>query len=201
MTRNRQRLMMITTLGLMMAMIMIMTYIPNLGYITTGFFSITIVHIPVIIGAILTGPIGGLVLGTTWGVTSWHYATTLGTAEAAIFVNPLVSILPRILVGLIISYSALGLKKIIKFDFARNLIVSILGALSNTVLVLTAIFLFASSGLVTFNQGLAYIFTFVISLNGSLEIISAGLIVPTVLKALSKVVGSRNQAHSDLVKK
>jgi len=187
MTRNRQRLMMITTLGLLMAMIIIMTYIPNLGYITTGFFSITIVHIPVIIGAILTGPLGGLVLGVTWGVTSWHYATTLGTIEAAIFVNPLVSILPRILVGLIISYSSLGLKKLIRFDFARNLVVSILGALSNTVLVLTAIFLFASSGLVTFNQGLAYIFTFVISLNGSLEILSAGLLAPTVLKALSKV--------------
>jgi uncharacterized membrane protein len=186
MTRNRQRLMMITSLGLLMAMIIIMTYIPNLGYITTGFFSITIVHIPVIIGAILTGPIGGLVLGVTWGVTSWHYATTLGTIEAAIFVNPLVSILPRILVGLIISYSSLGLKKLIRFDFARNLVVSILGALSNTVLVLSAIFLFASSGLVTFNQGLAYIFTFVISLNGSLEILSAGLLAPTVLKALSK---------------
>jgi uncharacterized membrane protein len=169
-----------------MAMIIIMTYIPNLGYITTGFFSITIVHIPVIIGAILTGPIGGLVLGVTWGVTSWHYATTLGTIEAAIFVNPLVSILPRILVGLIISYSSLGLKKLSRFDFARNLVVSILGALSNTVLVLSAIFLFASSGLVTFNQGLAYIFTFVISLNGSLEILSAGLLAPTVLKALSK---------------
>jgi hypothetical protein len=64
-------------------------------------------------------------------------------------------------------------------------------------LVLTAIFLFASSGLVTFNQGLAYIFTFVISLNGSLEILSAGLIVPTVLKALSKVVGSRKAANND----
>ncbi len=193
MTRNRQRLMMITTLGLMMAMIIIMTYIPNLGYITTGFFSITIVHIPVIIGAILTGPLGGLVLGSTWGLTSWHYATTLGTPEAAIFVNPLVSILPRILVGLIVSYSALGLRKLIRSDFFRYLVVSILGALSNTVLVLSAIFLFASSGLVTFNQGLAYIYTFVISINGSLEIISAGILVPIVLKALSKVT-RRNPA-------
>ncbi len=193
MTKNRQQLMIITTLGLMMAMIIIMTYIPNLGYITTGFFSITIVHIPVIIGAILTGPLGGLVLGTTWGITSWHYATTLGTIESAIFVNPLVSILPRILVGLIVSYSALGLRKLIKADFLRHLVVSVLGALSNTVLVLSAIFLFASSGLVTFNQGLAYIFTFVISLNGSLEILSAGILVPIVLKALSKVTRN-NQA-------
>lgn len=187
MTRNRQRLLMITTLGLLMAMIMVMTYVPNLGYITTGFFSITIIHIPVIIGAILTGPVGGLVLGTTWGITSWHYATTLGTAEAAIFVNPLVSIVPRILVGLIISYAALGLRKLIPAEFARNVVTACFGALSNTVLVLTAIFLFASSGLVTFNQGLAYIFGFVISVNGALEIISAGILAPIVLKALSKV--------------
>lgn len=187
MTRNRQRLMMITTLGLLMSMIIVMTYVPNLGYITTGIFSITIIHIPVIIGSILVGPLGGLVLGATWGITSWHYATTLGTAEAAIFVNPLVSIAPRILVGLIISYSSLGLKRLIPVEFARNVVVSILGALSNTVLVLSAIFLFASSGLVTFNQGLAAIFTFVISLNGSLELISAGILAPIVLKALSKV--------------
>jgi len=187
MTRNRQRLMMITTLGLLMSMIIVMTYVPNLGYITTGIFSITIIHIPVIIGSILVGPLGGLVLGATWGITSWHYATTLGTAEAAIFVNPLVSIAPRILVGLIISYSSIGLKRLIPVEFARNVMVSILGALSNTVLVLSAIFLFASSGLVTFNQGLAAIFTFVISLNGSLELISAGILAPIVLKALSKV--------------
>lgn len=187
MTRNRQRLMMITTLGLLMSMIIVMTYVPNLGYITTGIFSITIIHIPVIIGSILVGPLGGFVLGATWGFTSWHYATTLGTAEAAIFVNPLVSIAPRILVGLIISYSSLGLKRLIPVEFARNVMVSILGALSNTVLVLSAIFLFASSGLVTFNQGLAAIFTFVISLNGSLELISAGILAPIVLKALSKV--------------
>lgn len=187
MTRNRQRLMMITTLGLLMSMIIVMTYVPNLGYITTGFFSITIIHIPVIIGSILVGPLGGFVLGTTWGITSWHYATTLGTAEAAIFVNPLVSIAPRILVGLIISYSSLGLKRLIPAEFARNVVVSVLGALSNTILVLSAIFLFASSGLVTFNEGLATIFTFVISLNGSLELIAAGILAPIVLKALSKV--------------
>lgn len=189
MTRNRQRLMMITTLGLLMAMIMIMTYIPNLGYIQTGFFSITIVHIPVLIGSILIGPLGGVVLGATWGITSWHYATTLGTAEAAIFVNPLVSILPRILVGIIASYSELGLRRLIKLDYIRNTIVSILGTLSNTVLVLSAMLLFATTGLVTnFTQGVAFIFGIVISINGSLEIVSAAILVPLVLKALDKTV-------------
>lgn len=189
MTRNRQRLMMITTLGLLMAMIIIMTYIPNLGYIQTGFFSITIIHIPVLIGSILVGPLGGAVLGATWGITSWHYATTLGTPEAALFVNPLVSILPRILVGLIASYSELGLRRLIKLDYLRNTIVTILGTLSNTVLVLSAMLLFAATGLVTnFTQGVAFIFGIVISINGSLEIISAAILVPLVLKALDKTV-------------
>jgi hypothetical protein len=44
---------------------------------------------------------------------------------------------------------------------------------------------------VTFNQGLSTIFTIVISLNGSLEILSAALIAPVVLKALSKVGSQR----------
>ena len=181
--------MMITTLGLLMAMIAILTYIPNLGYITTGLFSITIVGIPVFIGSILVGPLGGLVLGATWGITSWHYATTLGTPEAALFVNPMVSIVPRILVGLIVSYSALSLRKLIKNEYARNTVVAVLGALSNTILVLSSMLLFAATGLVTnFTQGVAFIFGIVISVNGSLEMISAALIVPVIIRAVSKVI-------------
>ena len=187
MTRRRQQLEQLTILGLMIAMILIMTYVPNLGYIQTGFFSITIIHLPVIIGILATGPLGGVVLGTTWGLTSWHYATTLGTAEAAIFVNPMVSIVPRILVGLIVAYAALGLRKLIKAKPLRYGVVAGLGALSNTVLVLGAIFTFASAGLVSFNEAVSFIITFVISVNGSLEIISAVILVPIVMVAVDKV--------------
>ena len=187
MTRRRQRLEQLTILGLMIAMILIMTYVPNLGYIQTGFFSITIIHLPVIIGILATGPLGGFVLGTTWGLTSWHYATTLGTAEAAIFVNPMVSIVPRILVGLIVAYSVLGLRKLIKAKPLRYGVVAGLGALSNTVLVLGAIFAFASAGLVSFNEAVTFIITFVISVNGSLEILSAVILVPIVMVAVDKV--------------
>ena len=112
MNTQRQRIIQMTTLALLIALIGLMTFTPNFGYIQTGLFSITTIHIPVIIGSAILGPLGGLVLGLTWGITSYLYALTLGTIEAMIFLNPMVSIVPRILVGLIISYSSLALKNV-----------------------------------------------------------------------------------------
>lgn len=187
MNPNRERLTQITSLGILIALIILMTFIPNLGYVQTGLFSITTIHIPVIIGSALLGPIGGLVLGTTWGLTSYFYALTLGTIEAMIFLNPMVSIVPRILVGLLVSYSTLALTKVIKKEHLRYALVALIGTLTNTILVLSAIFLFASSGLISFNQAVSTIVAIVISTNGLLELFSALFLVPTVILAIRKV--------------
>ncbi|HET6784521.1 MAG TPA: ECF transporter S component, partial [Erysipelotrichaceae bacterium] len=64
---QRQSIQRITRLGILIAIIVLMTFVPNIGYIQTGLLSITTIHIPVIVGSALLGPIGGLVLGTTWG--------------------------------------------------------------------------------------------------------------------------------------
>lgn len=192
MNQNRKRLTQITTLGILMALIILMTFIPNVGYIQTGLFSITTIHIPVIVGAALLGPLGGFVLGLTWGLTSYFYALTLGTIEAMIFLNPMVSIVPRILVGLIVSYSALGLAKLISKAHLRYALVAVIGTLSNTVLVLSGIFIFASSGLVSFNQAVSTIMTIVVSTNGLLELFSAVFLVPSVILAIQKIRPQRN---------
>lgn len=190
--KNRERLIRITTLGILMALIILMTFIPNIGYIQTGLFSITTIHIPVIIGAALLGPLGGLVMGATWGITSYFYALSLGTIEAMIFLNPMVSIAPRILVGLIVSYSAILLEKWVKKAPLRYSLIAIIGTLSNTVLVLSAIFLFASAGLVSFNQAVSTIFTIVISTNGLLELFSAAILVPAVIQAIRRIRPQRS---------
>lgn len=52
----------LTTLGILTAIILVMTFTP-LGYIKTMGLEITLLHIPVILGAALTGPVGGMVLG------------------------------------------------------------------------------------------------------------------------------------------
>ncbi|MDS1030981.1 ECF transporter S component [Bacillota bacterium LX-D] len=54
----------------------------------------TIMHIPVIIGGILEGPIVGLLAGLIFGMYSLMMAT-------AFFSDPIVAILPRLLIGII----------------------------------------------------------------------------------------------------
>lgn len=189
---RRQSIQRITRLGILMGLIILMTFIPNIGYIQTGLFSITTIHIPVLIGAALMGPIGGLVLGLTWGLTSYFYALTLGTIEAMIFLNPMVSIVPRVLVGLIVSYTTLALDKVNVKEVLKYGLVAGIGTLSNTVLVLSSIFIFASEGVLSFNQAFSTIITIIISTNGLLELFAAVIIVPAVVKAIRKISPQRN---------
>ncbi len=188
---RRQSIQRITRLGILMGLIILMTFIPNIGYIQTGLFSITTIHIPVLIGAALMGPIGGLVLGLTWGLTSYFYALTLGTIEAMIFLNPMVSIVPRVLVGLIVSYTTLALDKVDMKEVLKYGLVAGIGTLSNTVLVLSSIFIFASEGVLSFNQAFSTIITIIISTNGLLELFAAVIIVPAVVKAIRKISPQR----------
>lgn len=188
---RRQSIQRITRLGILMGLIILMTFIPNIGYIQTGLFSITTIHIPVLIGAALMGPIGGLVLGLTWGLTSYFYALTLGTIEAMIFLNPMVSIVPRVLVGLIVSYTTLALDKVNMKEVLKYGLVAGVGTLSNTVLVLSSIFIFASEGVLSFNQAFSTIITIIISTNGLLELFAAVIIVPAVVKAIRKISPQR----------
>jgi uncharacterized membrane protein len=55
--------------------------------------SATIMHLPVIVGAVLQGPVVGLIVGLVFGVFSLLQDTT------GLFVNPLVSVFPRLLIG------------------------------------------------------------------------------------------------------
>ena len=56
-------------LGALMAIVLIMAFTP-LGYIPTPLIKISLISIPVAVGAILLGPSAGLILGTIFGLTS-----------------------------------------------------------------------------------------------------------------------------------
>ena len=49
------------------AIIIAMAFVPYMGYIPLGFMNATIIHIPVIIGAIILGPKTGAFLGGVCG--------------------------------------------------------------------------------------------------------------------------------------
>ncbi len=115
--------------------IAILLGLTRLGYIPVPNLSgnATIMHVPVIVGAVLEGPLVGTLVGLIFGISSF-----LNAADA-IFKDPLVSIVPRLFIGVAAwaSYAAVR-----PFNEYAALIVSgVVGSLTNTILVLGMIVL------------------------------------------------------------
>jgi uncharacterized membrane protein len=132
MTQSRTRKIVIT--GILGAVAAILG-ITHLGFIPWfGGASLTIMHVPVIIGAILEGPIVGLGIGIIFGVFSLIQAAVAPTSPAdTIFTNPLISVLPRLFIGPVAWLVWNSLKK---FEIPAILLSGIAGSITNTVLVL-----------------------------------------------------------------
>ncbi len=72
--------------------------------------SATIMHVPVIIGAVLEGPLVGTMIGFLFGLFSLIWAFVAPTGPGDIFFqNPLISVLPRLFIGVLayLAYRAL----------------------------------------------------------------------------------------------
>jgi uncharacterized membrane protein len=77
-----------------------------LGWTRLGFIpwftgaSLTIMHVPVIIGAILEGPVVGLAVGFIFGAFSMLQAVIAPAGPTdVLFTNPLIAVLPRLFIG------------------------------------------------------------------------------------------------------
>jgi hypothetical protein len=92
----------ITTNALLIALIVVMAIVPQLGFISLFGVALTLIHIPVLIGALLF-PKYGWVYGLTFGLTSLFVALTRPvTPIDLLFQNPLVSVAPRLAFGALI---------------------------------------------------------------------------------------------------
>jgi len=126
--------------GMMIAISILMTYTP-FGTVRLVAVEATIAHLPTIILAIVEGPVCGLIAGTAMGIVSMIYSITMpATALSPFIANPLVSILPRIFIGLFSYYAYVGLSKAMKGTKAGQIISvavgSAVGSITNTVGVL-----------------------------------------------------------------
>lgn len=110
--------------------------ISGLGLIRLPIFSLTIMHIPVIIGALLEGPIVGIAVGLIFGLFSMYQNITAPGLTSFIFWNPIVALIPRMLIGIVAYYSFKLLKSKIKSIGVCAGIASILATLTNTIGVL-----------------------------------------------------------------
>ena len=105
---KKENLFKLTLIAIFIAIMLVMNFTP-LGYITTGLFSITLMTIPVALGAVCTGVLGGTVLGFLFGLTSFLQAFGIGfmidpSAATLFTTKPLAytvtCFVPRIVTGL-----------------------------------------------------------------------------------------------------
>lgn len=133
-----------TQLSMLSALIVILTFTP-LGFVPIGPIWATIVHIPVIIGAIIMGPLAGAILGLVFGLCSLFKALQVGDIiTVTIFVyNPQITIIPRILIGVFAGYTyRLLLPMVDKLGITAITVSAIIGTATNSVLVISGIYLF-----------------------------------------------------------
>ena len=162
-----------------------------LVFIPVGPTNATIMHIPVIIGAIVEGPIVGMLVGLIFGIFSLIRSITAPTPISFVFWNPLVSILPRILIGLASYYIYKFFSKTTKNEAVSIGITGALGTLVNTLGVLGMVYaLYAEkfvSALGLSGQNAFKVISGIGITNGLPEMFVAMLIVTAAVKAIKKV--------------
>ncbi len=106
-----------------------------LGYTRLGFIPVpnlagnaTIMHVPAILGGALEGPVVGTIVGGIFGIFSFIQA------EVPFFRDPLVSILPRLFIG-VVAWAVFASLRYWSLDVAAAA-AGVLGSLTNTVGVL-----------------------------------------------------------------
>lgn len=170
--------------------ISIMLSLTPLGFIPIGPVNATIMHIPVIIGAIIEGPIVGMSIGFIFGATSLLRALTMPTITSFAFINPLVSILPRVIIGLVAYYVYQLAVRITKNSFVSGWIVGAIGSLVNTIGVLGMIYvLYGARYAEAIGESAAAAKTLLLTLattSGIPEAIVGGFVVSAVAVILSK---------------
>ncbi|MDR0531655.1 MAG: ECF transporter S component [Oscillospiraceae bacterium] len=194
-TFQRQKLFRISAYSMLTALIIILTFTP-IGYLNTGALSITLIHLPVIVAAVTLGIPGGVSMGAVWGVTCLIKAYLVPPADGLLFRNPLTSILPRVLAGLVagLLFWALSRRaKQLKTALAAG-IAAFGGALTNTIVTLSMLYLLYHNALQIENVsigGLGKWIWVAAGLNAPIEIAAAVLLAVPVSLAVKKALESR----------
>jgi uncharacterized membrane protein len=174
-TTNHFSVRQLTVIGMLSA-ISIVLGATGLGFIPIPPVKATIMHLPVIIGAIIEGPVVGAMVGLVFGIFSIIQAITSPTPVSFVFLNPLVSVLPRVLIGIVsyYIYKAVPLKAK-KYDAVKIGISAAVGTLTNTVGVLGFIYLL-------------YLKRYAAALNLSIEATKAGIVGVGITNGIPEIL-------------
>ncbi|MGN2337411.1 ECF transporter S component [Clostridium cagae] len=175
----------------MLSAISIFLGLTGLGFIPIPPVKATIMHIPVIIGAIIEGPVVGALVGGVFGLFSMYQAFTAPMPTSFIFWNPIIAILPRVLIGIVSYYVYTFLKNKLKNKSISIGAAAILGTLTNTIGVMGLTYIIYlekyAHALGISRQAAGIGIGSVITLNGSIEAIVSALISVPVIMTILKI--------------
>ncbi|WP_261806908.1 ECF transporter S component [Lapidilactobacillus luobeiensis] len=180
----------IAILGIFTAILILQSVVPFLGYIPLlpGMPVITLSVMTVMVAAAMLGPRDGAILGLIWGVISLIRAyTSPGTVTFLLFANPVIAIVPRLLVGWLTGWLPRVLSKAKLPQPLSYGVSGFLGAALNTfgVITLSSLFylnhastLLNQMGFQGDTRNLFVILLTALGVNGLTEALSALFIVP-----------------------
>jgi|LSQX01.2.fsa_nt_gb uncharacterized membrane protein len=209
---QRKKTLRLVQMAVLTAIIILLAFTP-LGYLKIGIVSITLLMIPVAIGAILLGPVAGLILGVVFGATSFAQCFGMdpfGTALMSInpFYTFVLCFIPRILMGFLVGLIFSALSKLIMVSTDSNnvtsaretargfipyIIASSSGAILNTVLFVGALILMFGNNTTVLEMfkgtNWRVIITTLITVNALVEVVVSLVVGTTVTKALAYTLG------------
>lgn len=178
-------------LAMLVALQAVLAFTP-IGFIMIPpLISITLLHVPVIIGAVMMGPLYGGILGFAFGLMSMLKATFMATSAGDIIFSPFLSgqpiaslvmcYLPRILLGVLAGYLFRLLKKASKNEALSIGLSAAIASIFHSVSVLTLMWILFHVEAI---DSLKAVFTVAFGLNGILELTVGILLSIAICKPL-----------------
>ncbi len=193
--RNFDKTKRLVLASLIVAIIGLMGFTP-LGFVKLGVMEVTLLMIPVVIGACTLGVAWGTVFGAVFGLISFFQCFGYSAFGAALLaINPyatfVLCLVPRVLMGFLSGLIFKAVSKIDKTKIISFITASISGAVLNTVF-FTALFLIffrnadltSAFGINLANMSVISVIGILVTFNAVLEIVICGIIGT----ALSKVI-------------
>ena len=211
-------------LALFTAIVLLLAFTP-FGLIDLPIIKATILQVPVIIGSVILGPKKGAFLGFVFGLSSIIKNTTAPSLLSFAFspfiplpglrsgsvLSLIICFIPRILVGVTPYFTVKGIEFIIdKLTGKKNRAIrsaattvgAVIGAFTNTVLVMGMIYLFfkepyAAANNIPVDTVLTVILG-IVGTNGVPEAIVAAVITPPVCLALEKLTAKKTEKKDEI---
>ena len=192
----------LTITAIFIAILLLQTLVPNIGYIHIfpGLPAITTVPLTIAIYGSMMGIKSGLLFGLFWGITRFiaAYAMPADMVSLLLFQNPLIAIIPRVLAGMapgiVVKMFANKSEKMQKWGY---MLAGLATSFINTAFVIIMTnFIFMSDpshltkymGGVNTSQSLIIILITALGVNGIVEMIFTGVLTPIIMPSLKYIM-------------